>query len=294
MKVAYYPGCTLKTTAKNFEDSAIAVAKALGIDFKELDRWYCCGAVYSIASDNLMNKISAIRNLIRAQEAGYQKFIPLCSMCYNVIKQGNLMVKEDKENLNKINEFMDREEDYKGNVEVVHFLQFIRDEIGFEKIKELVKNKLNLKVAPYYGCLLLRPEEIKIDDMEEPTIMNDLLESIGIESINTPYKGECCGAYHTVDNVDLIVERTYTIINSARIRGADAIVVSCPLCDFNLDQRQQNVIEKYKGFKPMPVFYFTQLLALALGLDENVCRFDLHFVDPKYLINGKTEKGDEK
>ena len=285
MKVAYYPGCTLKTTAKGFEDSTIAVLKELSVDFKELDRWYCCGAVYSLASDNLMNKLSAVRNLIRAQEQGFEKFIPLCSMCYNVIKQANLMVKNKHENLEKINDFMDREQNYEGNVEVIHLLQFFRDVIGYEKIKEKVKNNYNLKVAPYYGCLLLRPEEISIDNMEEPTIMNDLLTTIGLESVNTPYKSECCGAYHTVDNVDLIVEQTYTIINSARNRGADAIVVSCPLCDFNLDQRQKDVLEKYKDFKPLPVLYFTQLLAKSFGLDDGVCKFDLHYIDPTNLFN---------
>lgn len=293
MKVAYYPGCTLKTTAKCFEDSTIAVMKEFGIEFNELDRWYCCGAVYSLASDNLMNKLSAIRNLIRTQEQGYQKFIPLCSMCYNVIKQANLMVKNDLESLDKINDFMDREQDYEGNIEVIHLLQLFRDVIGYDKIKDKIKNKLDLKVAPYYGCLLLRPEEISIDDMEEPTIMNDLLTTIGLESINTPYKSECCGAYHTVDNVDLIVDQTYTILNSARNRGAEAIVVSCPLCDFNLDQRQKDVMEKYKDFKPIPVFYFTQLLALVIGLDERICRFEQHFIDPRDLLKSKL-KGEKK
>lgn len=287
MKIAYYPGCTLKTTASSFEASAIAVAKELGVELKELKRWYCCGAVYSLASDNLMNKLSAIRNLIRVQEEGFNKVIVLCSMCYNVIKQSNLMAKENRENLNKINDFMDREEDYRGEVDVVHFLQFLREEIGYEKIASKVEKKLNLKVAPYYGCLLLRPEEIKIDDLEEPTVMNEILKSIEIEPINTPYKTECCGAYHTVDNIDLIIERTYTIINSARIRGAEAILVSCPLCDFNLDMRQKEVMEKYKDFKPMPIFYFTQLLALAFGLEEKICRFEQHYVNPRILLKSK-------
>jgi len=291
MKIPYYPGCTLKKDALNFEESALAVGKKLGMELVELPRWNCCGTVYSLASDDLMHYAAPIRNLIRAQELNENRIVTLCSMCYNTLKRANLRVKDDEEALTTLNEFMDREEDYRGEVTVLHLLEILKDEIGFEKIEETVEVPLKgLKIAPYYGCLLLRPKEVGIDDLEEPRIMHSLLESLGAEVIDTPYKVECCGAYQTASNKEAVAERTYSILTSAAREGADAIALSCPLCDFNLDARQETVEEKYHDFERMPVFYFTQLMAIAFGLDEKVCRFDLNYVDPLPLlskINGR-------
>ncbi|MEW5759410.1 MAG: CoB--CoM heterodisulfide reductase iron-sulfur subunit B family protein [Candidatus Thermoplasmatota archaeon] len=283
MKIPYLPGCTLKTTAKNFESSAIAVCKELGIEFVELQRWNCCGTVYSLATDNLIYQTAAIRNLLRVEEMKENKLVTLCSMCYNTLKRANLLVKEDKEKLKTLNAFMDA--DYKASVTVLHLLELMK-EIGFEKIK--VKKKLNgLRVAPYYGCLLTRPKEIGFDNIEEPVILGSLLNCLGADVIDYPYKTECCGSYHTVMSKDVVANRTFGILNSAKKFGAEAIVVSCPLCEFNLDWRQKDTEEKYHGFEKIPVFYFTQLLALALGIDMNACRFDLHYVDPIPLLKEK-------
>ena len=134
---------------------------------------------------------------------------------------------------------------------------------------------------------VLRPPEVGLDDPENPTILKDFLGSVGAEAIDYPYETECCASYHTVVNVDLVVERAYDILNSAINRGAEAIVLSCPLCDFNLDNRQKEIKEKFSDFKGIPIFYFTQLLALSLGLDEKVCRFELNFVDPRPLLRSK-------
>ena len=291
MKIPYYPGCTLKMNALNLEESALAVSKKLGIDMVELPRWNCCGTVYSLATDDLMHQVAPIRNLIRIQELGENKVVTLCSMCYNTLKRANLLVKDDEEKLTTLNEFMDREEDYRGEVTVLHLLEILKDEIGFEKIEEKVKNPLHgLKVAPYYGCLLTRPKEVGLDDMEEPTILHLLLESLGAEVIDSPYKTECCGSYQTVNNKEAVVDRAYNILTSARQKGADAIALSCPLCDFNLDERQKDVEEKYHDFEKMPVFYFTQLMAIAFGLDEKVCRFDLNYVNPIPLLKDMKSK----
>lgn len=282
MKFAYYPGCTLKTSAKNFEVPALAALEKLGVELVELPRWNCCGTVYSLASDDLMHHIAPIRNLIRVKEEGENKVVTLCAMCYNTLKRSNLRIRENEEDRDKINNFMDREEiDYKGDVEVLHLLEILRDEVGFDKIRENVRNPLDdLKIASYYGCLLLRPDEAKIDDPENPTIMEDFIGSIGAEPIDFPYKNECCGAYHTVNGIDLVVERAYSIISSAKKLGADILVTSCPLCEFNLDRRQKEVKEKFTGFEGIPVLYFTQILAVALGLDPEYYRFDLNYVDP--------------
>ncbi len=289
MKLSYYPGCTLKTNAKNFEDSAIAVLKTLGVELVELPRWNCCGTVYSLASDDLIHKLAPIRNLIRVKEQGEDRLVTLCAMCYNTLKRANIFVKKDKESRDKMNDLMDREKiNYEGDVKVFHILELLRDEIGFDEIGKKVKRKFNgFKVAPYYGCLLLRPEEAGIDDMENPTLLENLFNSLGVETVDFPYKNECCGAYQTVNKVDLVVQRTYTIINYAKKLGADMVVTSCPLCEFNLDRRQEEVKKKFPDFEGLPVLYFTQIMGLAFGLDKKSLRFDLNYINPEPLLKDK-------
>lgn len=275
--------------AKNFEESALACLSSLGIDMIELPRWNCCGAVYSLTCDDLIHQVAPIRNLIRVKEQNDKSVVTLCSMCYNTLKRANKLVKEDEEKLNKINDFMYRENvRYDGTVEVLHLLEIFANEVGYSEIAKKIRTPLKgFKIAPYYGCLLLRPPEVGLDDPENPVILRDFLESLGAEVINYPYETECCGSYHTVANIELVVERAYNILNSAIDQGAEALVLSCPLCDFNLDNRQKEIKEKFSDFKSIPVFYFTQLLALSLGLEEKVCRFELHFVDPRPLLKGK-------
>jgi heterodisulfide reductase subunit B len=289
MKISYFPGCTLKSNAKNFEDSTLCSLKELGIDVQELKRWNCCGTVYSLATDDLMHHLASIRNLIRVKEAQTDSVMTLCAMCYNTLKRVNERIKADPESLEKIHKFMDEEEvSYQGDVKVRHLLELLRDDIKFENIAKKVRKPLqNLKVASYYGCLLVRPKGIGFDDMENPTILDDLMTVLGAKAVDFPYKTECCGAYQTVDKPETIAERTYSILTSARSQGAEVVAVSCPLCAFNLDHRQKDAQKKYSEFKEMPILYFTQIMALALGCEEKDLRFDLHYVDPKPLLKQK-------
>jgi heterodisulfide reductase subunit B len=288
MELCYYPGCTLKTTAKNFETPAIASIEKLGYKMIEMPRWNCCGTVHSLAVDDLIHQLAPVRTLIRVLETGTDKVVTLCAMCYNTLKQTNRLMSEDTEKRDRINNFLDEEKDYTGNVSVLHILEFLRDEVGFDKIKNKVKKPLdNLKFSPYYGCLLLRPEGIGIDDIEAPRVMEDFIKVLGGETVESPFKIECCGSYHTVDDIKPVVERAKMIIDDSNGRGAEAIVVGCPLCFFNLDYRQKNVEIRNRGFTKIPVFYFTQILAIALGLDSKVCDFDLNYVDPRPLLEKK-------
>jgi heterodisulfide reductase subunit B len=151
-----------------------------------------------------------------------------------------------------------------------------------------VKNPLkNLKIAPYYGCMLLRPKEVGIDDPEDPTIQAELLSTLGTEVIDNPYKKVCCGSYQTVQDKYVVSDLAYDILTRAQGEGAAAITTSCPLCAFNLDNRQKEVKERHPDFKEIPVFYFTQLMAIAFGLDEKYYRFDLNYIDPQPLLKKK-------
>lgn len=292
MKIPYYPGCTLKTTAKNFEISAIAAMRELGVDLEEMPRWNCCGTVSPLSEDNLMNHVAPLRNLVRVQDLGADHLVALCSMCYSVLKVTNTFVKNDQEKLDRLNSFMSEENPYKGNVKVEHLLQIIENTIGIDRVRKTVKRPLKgLKVVPYYGCLLVRPKEAAIDDQEEPRVMHRLLEALGAKVIDDPMKIECCGAYNTADPQmrDAILARTRRIVDSANSRGADAIVLSCPLCEFNLDERQIDAQQKYPGLKLIPIFYFTQLMAFAFGLDQENCGFNLHAVDPALALSKMKE-----
>ena len=289
MKVTYYPGCTLKANAKNFEDSALYALEQLDIDVEELPRWNCCGTVYSLATDDLIHHMAPIRNLIRVKESGSNRVMTLCAMCYNTLKRANKRMKDDPESLEKINQVMYKEEiNYEGDVEVYHLLELLRDEIQFNNLAQKVTKPLkNLKVACYYGCMLVRPREVGIDDPENPAVMEDFVRALGGEPIDFPYKTECCGSYQTVDKTDMVAERTNQIINSAKDRGADVIISSCPLCVFNLDHRQKQTVQIYQDFEGLPILYFTQLLAIALNCPEEILRFNLHYFDPKPILQEK-------
>lgn len=259
----------------------------------ELPKWNCCGTVFSLASDDLIRHLAPIRVLLRTREGGSDSLVTLCSMCYHTLKLSNIRVKENPDELEKLNNIMYKEEiTYDGKVTVYHLLTLLKDEVGFEKIKERIKVDLgSLKVAPYYGCLLLRPQEVSIDpNMENPTIMSEFIQAVGAIPVEFPHQTECCGAYLTVNEKELVVERTYEILKSARRAGVELVLTSCPLCQFNLDDRQKQVKGKYPEFEEMPVLYFTQLLAFAMGLDKEALRFDLNWVDPSSVLkNVRTE-----
>jgi heterodisulfide reductase subunit B len=267
-ELAYFPGCSLKETAKAFETSAIAVMDALGLPLVELKRWNCCGTVFSLTTDDLMHHIASVRNLIRAQETGATELVTLCSMCFNTLKRVSQAVSADKEALTKINAFMNEEVDYAGKVEVKHLLEILRDRIGWEKISERVMQSLEgLIVAPYYGCTLVRPSEAGIDDAETPTVMQELIKSVGATAQTFPFQTECCGSYLRVDRRDLVVERGYRILSAARRTRADLIVTACPLCQHNLEQTLGELGRTLPEEEPIPILYFTQLLAIAFCVE---------------------------
>lgn len=288
MVLSYFPGCTLKTRARNFEDSAIAVMAALGIDLVELPRWNCCGTVYSLAEDDLIHHVAAVRNLIRVREQGNNKVVTLCSFCYNTLYRANLVMKDSPEKRNAINSFMDEEPDYEGQVTVAHLLQVLRDDLGWDKVSQRVKTPLkDLKIAAYYGCTLLRPQSAAIDNVEKPVVLQNLIRSLGGTAVDFPFATECCGSFQVVNNRQSVTDRAYAILSSATRNGAAAIAVTCPLCEFNLRQGQAELKLKYSDFSGVPILFFTQLMALAFGLDPAVSRFELNSAETREWLQKK-------
>ncbi len=287
MKIPYYPGCTLSTKAKGYDRSGRAVAAALGMELVELPDWQCCGATFPLATDNSMALIAPTRVLYQAERAG-ERVAALCAICYHVLKRTQTALARDEAMRERINWFTEQE--YQGRVRVVHLLELLRDELGWEGLARRVTRPLvGLRAAPYYGCLLLRPyDEIGMDDPEAPAILHDLLRALGAEVVDFPYNVECCGSYITVKDPQISERMSRDIVASAREHGAQVIVTACPLCQFNLDwpQREKGV---GRAGDEIPVIYFTQLMAVALGLAEEDWGMEGHYVDPRPLFAGRVE-----
>jgi heterodisulfide reductase subunit B len=288
MRLAYYPGCTLKTRAKNLEEPAVASMETLGFKLDEVPRWNCCGAVYSLAEDDLMHQVAPVRNLIRVKKQGKTELVTLCAFCLNTLKRANLLMKEDVAKRDTLNDFIDEGIDYSGEVKVVHLLEVLRDDVGWDVISRMVKLPLRgLKAAPYYGCTLLRPREVAIDNVEDPTILRDFLQALGASPVDFSESTTCCGSYQVISSPADISEYARRILNSALKHGAEALVLTCPLCDYNLGRGQKELIKKGSAVREMPLFYFTQLLALALGLDPKICHFELNHGKPESFLRIK-------
>ncbi|MEW6523340.1 MAG: CoB--CoM heterodisulfide reductase iron-sulfur subunit B family protein [Bacillota bacterium] len=279
MKYAYFPGCTLHTQADNFRLSCDASCRELGLELAELQSWECCGAVFPLSTDNRLPLASPFRTLARAHATG-QPLLTLCSACYNVLKRTNYTVSGNAEVREKLEAFV--ELPYAGQGRVVHLLEAIRDDLGWGALRARVKRPLSgLPVAAYYGCLLLRPqEELQFDDPENPRVLEELVSALGAKPVLYPHRAECCGAYLGVRDSESTLGAVRTILQAAGARGARVLVTSCPLCFYNLDSAQARISQEDLAFKPLPVLYFTQLLALALGAPASQLVLSRHQVDP--------------
>lgn len=257
MKVSYFPGCTLKTKAKELDKYTRKSAEILDVSLEEIENWQCCGGVFTTARDEVATKLSSVRALAEAQKKE-QILVTVCSGCHNVIKQTNHAMQTDEEFAMRANNYLD--EEYNGEAKVMHLLELLRDEVGFDKVAEkVVKSLEGKKVAAYYGCLLLRPSTVmQMDDPENPTIIEDLIKALGGEPVVYPYRNECCGGYIALENPESAKARSNKVTSNAANSGADVLVTACPLCKYNLE----------KNGSEIPVVYFTDLLAEALGVKE--------------------------
>ena len=264
MKYSYYPGCTLKNKAKDLDAYARASAKALGFEMEEIEDWQCCGGVYPLGSDEIATKLSSVRALNDAKEKG-QDLITVCSACHHVLKRVNDDMKNVDDIRTRANNYLKLDTPYEGETNVLHYLEVLRDEVGFDEIKKKVVNPLTgKKIGAYYGCLLLRPGKImSFDNPENPTIMEDFIRALGAEPVVYPYRNECCGGYISLKEKEIAQNMCEKIMDSAKGFEADMLITACPLCMYNL---------KKNGTGDLLVYYFTELLAEALGVKEEVAK----------------------
>ena len=230
----------------------------------EIPDWQCCGGVFVSASDEIASKLAAVRALVAARDAG-QPLVTVCAACHNVMKQTNNAFLTDPHFDDAVNRYMAQEKEptapYHGETRVLHFLELLRDEVGFDALKKAVKNPLTgRKIAAYYGCMLLRPGKVmQFDDVENPQMLEDLIRALGAEPVMYPMRNECCGGYVALEDAASAKKKSNAVSDSAAAHGADLMVTACPLCKYNL----------VKNGSAVPVVYFTELLAEALGVKED-------------------------
>lgn len=265
MKYAFFPGCSLESTAWDFDRSTRAVCRALGIELEEIPEWVCCGSTPAHASNASLAVALPVLNLQKAQAAGLP-MMTACASCYARLRTANHKVRHDATERQRSERITGKP--YDGGVEVHHVLDVLVNHFGLDKIRAKIRRKLaGLRVACYYGCLLTRPPEIvAFDNPEQPTVMDDLVAATGAEPVSWPFKTECCGASLSMTHTDVVSRLSHKILSMARQAGAECVVVACPLCQVNLDLRQADAAKAHGAIPATPAFYVTQLLGLALGL----------------------------
>jgi len=277
MKVSFFPGCSLEGTAREYGESIEAVCEMLGIEMEEIPGWSCCGASSAHTSDEFLSVALPARNLFQAERIG-QNLVTPCAACFNRLKAAEKAITGVAR--------MDVGIPLQGNIAVLHLLEFLTQKEFSERIEKQVKRPLkNLKVVSYYGCLIVRPPRITdAVHWEDPQSLDKLIAQLGGESLFWPYKTECCGGSLVLTNVDIFRRLTGRLLDMAREAEADCIVTACPLCQSNLDTREEEIGATVGINYDLPIFYFTELMGLAFGLKEAGKWFRRHLVDPRPLL----------
>ncbi len=287
MKLAYFPGCSLHSTARDYDMSFQLVCRKLGIELQEIPHWVCCGASPAHVTSHLLSIALPCKNLILAEEMGVDTVVAPCAACFNRLKVAKQEVAENSQLKKDVEDVLGKP--CGGKIEVKHPLQIIADDTGLAKVERIIRQDLQgLKVASYYGCLLVRPlSMLSFDDPEDPQSMDNLVSVLGGEALPWAFKTECCGASFSLSETDIVLELSGEILNAALEAGAECILVACPLCQSNLDLRQK-AIEKRRGKKfNLPILYFTELLGLALGMSMRELGLSRHIVNPSKLLERK-------
>ncbi|HID85956.1 MAG TPA: heterodisulfide reductase subunit B [Anaerolineae bacterium] len=277
MKLSYYPGCSLHSTAVEYGLSVEAVFKALGVELVELPDWSCCGASSAHSLNYILSLCLPARNLALAQERGWDLVAP-CAACFNRTKTADYILRSDPAMRAEIEEIVGFR--YTGQVRVLPPLGVVGQEVGLERVRALVTRPLTgLQVVSYYGCVLVRPPEVvQFENPEHPQLMDRLLEALGAQPMEWSYTTDCCGGSLSLTRRDLATHLVRGLVARAREAGAQAMVTVCPMCQASLEMRQDG------GREAMPVFYFTELMGLAMGLEESRRWWGKHLIDPRPLL----------
>jgi heterodisulfide reductase subunit B len=277
----YYPGCSLHATASEYDISFRAVCNKLDIGLEEIKDWICCGASSAHSYSKILSTALPMHSIVAADEMGLSEIVVPCAACFTRLKTAVHDTDNNPEMAANMNEIFDRE--IPKGVKVLHPLEIFSN--GVDVAGAVVRQLSDLKVACYYGCLLTRPPKVmQFDECEYPMMMDHLLRSLGIETLDWSYKTDCCGGAFSLTETDVVRKLIHDIFEGAKAVGANAISVACPLCHANLDTRQPEVEKEYNTKYGLPVFYFTQLIGLALGIPAEQLALQKHFVSAEGLI----------
>jgi len=285
MTLAYYPGCSLHGTSREYDESFRAVTAALGIEMTEIDDWSCCGASSAHPTNHTLGVALPARNLALAAEQGADEVVAPCAACFNRLAAARYELKRDPLLAGHMSHILDRP--FANDVAVRNVIDLMLQRaplIEEQAAAQIEASPLaQMKLAAYYGCLLVRPAEITgFDDAEQPSSMESVISACGATPVKWNMAVECCGGAFSISRTSSVVRLSRAIINDAREHGADAIVVACPLCHSNLDFRQAAMTLRDQA--PMPVLFLTQLVGLAIGLPRDALGLSRHFVDTKPLF----------
>jgi len=274
VKYAFFPGCSLESTAWDFDASTRALCNALGIDLTDIPGWVCCGSTPAHASNASLAVALPALNLEKARQAGFEQVVVACASCYARLRTANHKITQSAEERERVQRII--EAPYDGSIKVRHILDVLVNDFGPPQIRKRVTSPLGgIRIASYYGCLLSRPPEVvAFDDPEHPTCMDALVTAAGAEAVDWPYKTECCGASLSIVKGNVTNRLGYRLLSMAERAGAQCLVVACPLCQLNLDFRQADAKKGKQPIPDMPVIYITQLLGLALGLSPQSLGLD--------------------
>lgn len=284
MRYSYFPGCSLEATARSYSVSTEAVCKALDIELDELEDWNCCGATAFYSIDELLALSLAGRNLAMAEKEG-RDLVVSCSGCYIALEKANATLRNYPALKAQVDEVLaEAGLEYHGGVKTRHLLEVLINDVGLEAIKANVKKELRgLRVAPYYGCQIVRPR-LGFDHPELPQSLDRLIESLGADATPFPLKSRCCGGPLIVPQEKLALDLIHKLLRAAGDNGAQCLVTVCPLCQMNLDVYQSKVNSKYKTNYELPVLFFTQLVGVAYGLDTRDLGLEMNIVSPKKVL----------
>jgi len=284
VKLAFYPGCALESSAKEYKDSTLLVARSLGLQMEEIPDWICCGATAAHMSDEVLAVVLPAYDLLEAKRMGADTVVASCAACYSRMRSANFELKRDPEMAGKVAEALG--EPYEGDVDVRHFLEIVSEAAEEQDLKARLKTPLaGLKIASYYGCLLVRPAEVTgFDDREDPQMLDRLVDLVGAEPVDWRYKVECCGASLAFSRPDIADKMSGDILQDAKEAGADLVMVACPLCHSNLDLRQSDIEKRLGADLEIPILYFTQVLGLALGASPRALGMHKHMINPLPLL----------
>jgi len=280
---SYFPGCSSEATASPLGLSVLPVAKELDMDLAELEDWNCCGSTPFGSVDKLAAACMAARNLALAEKTGLDLVTP-CSNCFVVLHSANTQLKE----LPRLKEQVDKalavaKLKYSGGVRVRHLAEVLYTDITPEGIGAKVTKPLKgLKVAPYYGCQLVRPDGF--DDPESPHSLDELVASLGAEAVSWELKARCCGSSLVMSEPDVALELINKLLRNAQENGAQCLVTPCPLCHINLDVYQSQVNSKFKTKYNLPVLFITQLIGVALGIPADALALSRNIVSPMRVL----------